>query len=99
MKNTIKAILFTLLIISAHAVESNNEGWKKITESNPISSQYQKGWRDGYKAGYCYPDPPERCIAPVAPVPPVPRVGEHSYQHGYNRGFQKGKFDKDEKRF
>ena len=46
------------------------------------------GWEDGYQAGYCYEN--YSCISPIVPICPIPRVGEDSYQNGYNRGFMAG---------
>jgi hypothetical protein len=50
------------------------------------------GWEEGYKAGYCYEE--YFCMAPVAPICPIPRIGEDTYQGGYNRGFIRGMKDK-----
>jgi len=58
-------------------------------------TDYSKGWKNGYKEGYCYGY--YGCVAPVAPVSPVPRAGESSYKDGYNRGFVKGKKDRQAK--
>ena len=46
------------------------------------------GWEDGYAAGYCYQD--YSCLAPLVPLCPLPRLGEDTYQGGYNRGFIAG---------
>ncbi|MGA2091777.1 MAG: hypothetical protein ABSH16_00010 [Sedimentisphaerales bacterium] len=51
-------------------------------------SGFCEGWENGWKAGYCYGD--TYCMAPLAPLCPLPRLGEDSYQGGYNRGFIAG---------
>lgn len=50
---------------------------------------YCDGWEDGYKQGWCYED--NACIEPVVPVCPIPKVGQNTYQDGYNRAFIKGR--------
>lgn len=57
-----------------------------------LASAFSDGFRDGYKAGYCYGE--VFCIAPLPPIPPFPRIGENTYQDGYNRGFLAGLNDK-----
>ena len=51
-------------------------------------SGFCEGWENGYKSGYCYGE--TYCIPPIAPICPIPRIGEDSYQGGYNRGFVAG---------
>lgn len=53
-------------------------------------TNFDKGFEDGYKKGYCQDK--GNCIAPISPIAPVPNVYESSssYQDGYNRGFEKG---------
>jgi hypothetical protein len=53
-----------------------------------LAGSFQDGYRAGYKAGYCYGE--QYCMPPMAPLPPMPRLGENSYQGGYNRGFVDG---------
>ena len=54
-------------------------------------SNYEKGFINGFKKGYCH-DQGVGCQPPIPPVAPIPKVEESSsnYTHGYNRGFQKG---------
>lgn len=54
-------------------------------------TNYNKGFEDGYKEGWCY-GKGIGCIPPIPPIPPIPRIGEdfENYQDGYNRGFQEG---------
>jgi len=54
-------------------------------------SNFDKGFYDGFKKGYCY-ERDNNCIAPITPNAPIPSVNENSdnYNHGYNRGFQIG---------
>jgi hypothetical protein len=67
--------LITMLLISILATSQTN---------------FDKGFEDGYKKGYCQDK--GNCIAPISPIVPVPNLYESSssYQDGYNRGFQKG---------
>ena len=48
---------------------------------------YDLGYRDGFKAGYCYNEG-LGCIAPIPPIAPPPSIGEseQNYFDGYNRG-------------
>jgi len=57
-------------------------------------SDYDRGFKNGYKEGYCYND--FGCIAPIPPITPIPLIGESydNYQDGYNRGFKRGLEDK-----
>ncbi len=51
--------------------------------------EYYKGFRDGFKEGYCHNDP--GCVAPAAPAA-VAKPGEKffSYKDGYNNGYAVG---------
>ena len=53
-------------------------------------SNFQVGFADGYKKGYCFNDP--FCYPPYPPYAPYPTANEsyNSYDDGYNRGFQMG---------
>ncbi len=53
-------------------------------------SDFNNGYKTGYKAGYCY-EQGVGCIPPIPPIPPIPRIGENTYKDGYNRGFSDGK--------
>jgi len=57
-------------------------------------TEYSKGFKAGYKEGYCYND--YGCVSPIPPVTPIPNIGERNdnYQDGYNRGFKMGLEDK-----
>lgn len=61
-------------------------------------NDYDRGFKNGFKAGYCYND--YSCIAPVTPITPIPLIGESNdnYQDGYNRGFKRGLEDKQAKK-
>lgn len=54
-------------------------------------TNYNKGFEDGYKEGWCY-GKGIGCIPPIPPISRIPRIGEdfENYQDGYNRGFQEG---------
>lgn len=75
-----KLILLMILLISMSFVQTQ--------------TKFEQGFNKGYPAGYCYQLP--NCISPNTPNPPAPNVNESddSYQDGYNRGFTKGKEDK-----
>lgn len=53
------------------------------------ASSFCDGWKKGYKAGYCYQV--TGCISPIVPTCPIAKVGENTYQDGYNRGFVAGR--------
>ena len=61
-------------------------------------NDYDRGFKIGYKEGYCYND--FGCIAPIPPITPIPLIGESNdnYQDGYNRGFKRGLEDKQAKK-
>ncbi len=46
------------------------------------------GFADGYGEGYCYQR--GMCMRPMTPMCPMQRMGESTYQDGYNRGFAMG---------
>jgi hypothetical protein len=53
-------------------------------------TNYDRGFKVGYKEGYCYND--FKCLPPLPPITPLPYIGEtqDNYQAGYNRGFKMG---------
>lgn len=44
------------------------------------------GFQQGVKDGACYGSQ-YGCTPPLPPLCPLPRIGETTYQHGYQRGF------------
>lgn len=64
-----------------------------VLAGSPAAAQsaFCEGFEAGYKAGACYGK--TYCTPPFPPVCPFPRVGEDSYQDGYNRGFLSGVAD------
>lgn len=60
-------------------------------------NNYDRGFKAGYKEGYCYND--FGCISPIPPITPIPLIGERAdnYKDGYNRGFKRGLEDKQTK--
>lgn len=73
-----KSIIFTFIFISFSFIVK-------------AQSEFSKGFKEGYKAGYCYQK--TGCTAPMTPIAPTPTYPEKSssYQDGYNRGFTDGK--------
>jgi hypothetical protein len=65
-----------------------------LTFKTLAQSDYSRGFKVGYKKGYCYND--FSCIDPIPPITPIPYIGESSddYPAGYNRGFKMGLEDK-----
>lgn len=64
--------------------------------SSAKPDDFCQGWDVGYQEGWCYDEQqPEFCVAPVSPVCPIPEVGRDRYEDGYNRGFIKGREDKE----
>jgi hypothetical protein len=57
-------------------------------------SNFDIGFKDGFKKGYCYSNNQSSyiCTPPIPPLPPLPQINEKStsYQDGYNRGFLYG---------
>lgn len=60
-------------------------------EAQIAINEYDKGFKVGFKEGYCY-NSGIGCIPPITPLTPLTRLGEslNSYKDGYNRGFQIG---------
>lgn len=57
-------------------------------------TKYCEGWEDGYQEGYCHEI--VNCIKPIPPVCPVPKIEcDEGYRCGYNRGFERGRKDKE----
>lgn len=61
------------------------------SEAQLTINEYDKGFKVGFKEGYCY-NVGIGCMPPITPLTPLTRLGEslNSYQDGYNRGFQIG---------
>ena len=51
-----------------------------------FANSFCDGWAAGYKAGWCY-GREYSCLEPLTPLCPLPRLGEDTFQDGYNRGF------------
>lgn len=59
-----------------------------MMSSAAIASDYCDGFEAGYAEGYCYQE--TFCLKPLPPLCPLPRLGESTFQDGYNRGFLLG---------
>ena len=59
-----------------------------FVSSEALASAFCDGWSDGYIEGYCYQK--FGCLQPLVPLCPLPRIGEKTYQDGYNLGFLVG---------
>ena len=59
-----------------------------IVPNIAFASDFCDGFKVGYEAGRCY----RRlvCVKLVGPVCPVPRIGERTFEDGYQRGFLRG---------
>jgi hypothetical protein len=68
-----------------------------IAQATRDNSGFCAGWEDGYKSGWCYQE--MYCLPPLTPLCPLPRLGEDSYQGGYNRGFIQGINDRGRRRY
>jgi hypothetical protein len=54
-------------------------------------SDFRKGWKDGFKAGYCQSQP--NCYPPMAPEPPT-HYYSATYEEGYDLGRDRGKLER-----
>lgn len=61
-----------------------------ITQIIFSQSNFERGFDNGFKNGYCFDD--YGCIAPFTPFAPIPLLNEsyENYNQGYNRGFTVG---------
>lgn len=77
-----KTILLTITILLIN-----------FSAMSQVNSNFEKGYNEGFKEGYCYNKPVGSiCSYPVIIYPPIPKLNESSdnYTQGYNRGFQYG---------
>lgn len=92
MKNLKTLMLIFCIALLSVSFASQEEIVEK--EKTIVTTNYCRGFSDGYKEGYCY----DRfgCIAPIPPVCPILEIGESqdSYKDGYNRGFKTGLQDR-----
>lgn len=82
-----KLLLLLLLLINLSLIVPE----KPKILSTSTEKTYCDGWEKGYIQGYCYEV--IGCVKPIVPICPIPKVGQTSYDDGYNRGFLKGKKD------
>jgi hypothetical protein len=57
-------------------------------------SNFDIGFKDGFKRGYCYSNNSSSyiCTPPLPPLPPLPQINESrdNYYDGYYRGIKSG---------
>lgn len=56
-----------------------------VTGAIAYGSDFCRGFKQGYKEGYCYQR--VHCLEPLPPLCPLPGFGEKTWMDGYNRGF------------
>ncbi|WP_298510362.1 hypothetical protein [uncultured Kordia sp.] len=93
MKKITLLCLF-LTSLSFTAIASNQSSIQKAQKSTNERT-FCEGWKDGYEVGFSYYNLTNRKVKPIfiTPICPIARIGQDSYQDGYNRGLIKGKKD------
>ncbi len=92
MKKLILLTLFGLLFHTLNAFITPESLKSKITTKiNPKTSNFSKGWDDGYCSGW-RDVKGQNTICPISPISPIPPIGctNDSYKCGYNLGFKAG---------
>jgi|TARA_R110000772_G_C13213858_1_gene431192 hypothetical protein len=87
MKNR-KLLLAAIVILSIGLTSFVSIKNLKV-ESVYTEATYCDGWKAGYEQGWCYEIP--NCIKPIVPICPIAKVNQNRYVDGYNRGFIKGR--------
>lgn len=90
MRKKICTIALSVSVVLLTMSFTKSEISTKHLEPISHTSDYCKGWAEGYKAGWCY-EQGIGCIDPIVPICPIKRIGEEGYKDGYNRGFVQGK--------
>jgi hypothetical protein len=93
------AIILSLFIFTGISASISYNNPKPTVEI--YETEFSRGWREGYINGWCYNRP--NCITPIVPITPNPNFlqGEsyENYTAGYNRGFVRGKSDRENRRY
>lgn len=87
----LKGLGLTRAILNAYTVIIVLFLFSNQLEAQIAINEYDKGFKVGFKEGYCY-NSGIGCMPPITPLTPLTRLGEslNSYKDGYNRGFQIG---------
>ena len=95
MKKMKKLILLTLFGLLFHTltafISTESLKLRSIPEIHSKSSEFSKGWDDGYCEGW-RDVKGQNAICPISPIAPIPPIGcnNDSYKCGYNLGFKAG---------
>ena len=90
MKMLTLLVGLSVLAFAAPPATTAMNGEVAYIQSVPLRGlSYADGWRLGWEAGWKYVKG-QLSLAPLAPIPPLPRIGENTFQGGYNRGFVAG---------
>lgn len=94
-KDTVTVIDYSVLNGTVKFNNNQKVNHKLLASLKQIESgQFDKGFKAGYKRGYCQHD--LGCISPIPPIPPLSTIDESdtSWQDGYDEGYKKGKKDR-----
>lgn len=80
MKYFKKALILSFILSISYSIEAQT------------ISNFARGYKVGFREGYCYGNQGTSCLSPIEPLAPQPGLYESitSYQDGFNKGFQQG---------